>query len=144
MKKNNNISLLDKLIFAIVALSENGEEWREIQCYEIADKEKTYIIRDELQGKYFISNYGRVLSLCHAKPKILKQQLHNGKYYRVMIDKKPIPIHRAVAEYFIGNIKGKEAHHKNKNAQDNNANNIEILTRAEHIQKHKEMRCANA
>jgi len=33
-----------------------------------------------------------------------------------MIDKKPIPIHRIVAEYFIGNIKGKEAHHKNKNA----------------------------
>lgn len=49
-------------------------------------------------------------------------------------------IHRLLAEYFIGNIRGKEVHHINTNSQDNILDNLEIQTRAEHIQKHKELR----
>jgi hypothetical protein len=81
-------------------------------------------VREALQGKYFISNYGRVLSLCQTMPKIRKTQLHNGKYESLVIDKKRMPIHRLIAEYFIGDVRGKEVHHKNVNSFDNVDDNI--------------------
>jgi hypothetical protein len=45
-------------------------------------------------------------------------------------------VSRLVADYFIGNIYGKEIHHKNLNPLDNKAENLQPLTRAEHLKKH--------
>ena len=49
-----------------------------------------------------------------------------------------IPIHRIVADYFIGDIHNKDIHHINNNSLDNKATNLEILTNEEHRKKHQE------
>lgn len=72
-------------------------------------------------GKYYISNYGRVISLC-GKPKLLKAYTRNG-YEAVKINNKNFPIHRLVAEHFIDNniVNNKEVlvHHKDHNKTNN-------------------------
>jgi len=47
-----------------------GEEWRDIEGFN---------------GKYQISNYGRVKSLKHKQPLILKQQDNSSGYPRVTL-----------------------------------------------------------
>ena len=91
---------------------------------------------EDLQGLYYISNFGRVLSIYQNKPRIRKPQPHKGKYNRIDIDKKNLFIHRIVADYFIGDIIGKDIHHINGNTLDNRAENLEVLPKKEHIKKH--------
>ena len=133
-KKNDQLS---KLISALLSLSLQDEEWREIECERIAKENRCYILPDRLEGVYFISNYGRILSIFYKIPHILTPQTHKGKYYRVSLNKKMIPIHRLTADYFIGDIHNKDIHHKNNNSFDNNAVNLEILTDKEHREKHQ-------
>lgn len=134
IQKNDQLS---RLLFAVCSLSLEGEEWREIECESIAKEHRSFILPDRLEGIYFISNYGRVLSIFYQKPMIRTPQIHKGKYYRISINNKTIPIHRIVADYFIGDIHNLEVHHKNTNSFDNNAQNLEILTQKEHAEKHK-------
>ena len=47
-------------------------------------------------------------------------------------------VHRLVANTFIGNVKGKIVHHKNRKKFDNSLENLQILTQAEHAALHKE------
>jgi hypothetical protein len=63
----------------------NGEEWRQIQG---------------TSGKYFVSNYGRVKSLCKYSAIILKQYQKSNGYYVVRINGKNTMVHRLVALAF--------------------------------------------
>ena len=49
-----------------------------------------------------------------------------------------VPVHRllAVAEYGFEAVKGKDVHHKNGLSWDNRPENIELLTRSEHMKEH--------
>lgn len=58
-------------------------------------------------------------------------QIKRG-YRRVSIDGKYVSVHRLVAAAFLGDIAGKEVHHKNGIKTDNRAENLEICTRTEH------------
>lgn len=51
-------------------------------------------------------------------------------------------LHRLVAQAFIGDIEGREVHHKDLDKTNNRADNLEILTKAEHDQKHREIEAA--
>lgn len=138
-KKNNNKAdiKLQELIEATFSLSYPNEIWKEIQSKDIAENKKEITVREALQGLYYISNFGRVLSIYQKKPRILKQNSHKGRYNRVQIDKKNLFIHRIVADYFIGDILGKDIHHINGNPLDNRAENLQVLTKQEHKNKHK-------
>lgn len=102
----------------------SGEEWKEIQG---------------TNGKYYISNCGRVKSLCKYTAHILKPyQKHNG-YLIVRINGKNTMIHRLVAFAFCDNkYTGQkvEIHHKDFNRSNNNADNLIILSIAEHHKIH--------
>ena len=65
------------------------EEWKEIP---------------NTDGKYFISNCGRVKSLCGYTAKILKPHQKENGYLVVRINKKSLRIHRLVAFAFCENI----------------------------------------
>ena len=78
---------IDKLISFILANSEPGEDWKEI---EWADSD------------YFISSKGRVISLCNTIPRILKAFMCNG-YLCVSICGLDRRINRLVAKAFIDN-----------------------------------------
>lgn len=62
------------------------------------------------------------------------------KYKTIQINKKQLRLHRYVMECFLGRkLNSNEiVHHKDGNKLNNDINNLELLTRAEHIKKHYE------
>lgn len=102
------------------------EEWKEIE---------------NTKGKYFISNCGRVKSLCGYTAKILQQYKKRNGYLIAKINGKNILIHRLVAFAFCENNYKNTAvqiHHKDGNRQNNNYKNLEILSAEEHAKKHND------
>lgn len=93
----------------------DGEEWRDVAGYE---------------GRYQISNYGRVKSLTENQVKILKPHLHTGGYLRVSLGRqKKFKIHRLVAETFLDNpLNLAEVDHIHGNKMDNYFKNLEWVT----------------
>lgn len=123
--KNNSHTLLkatqktNDLITIIFQKSPVDEEWKEIR---------------QTAGDYFVSNYGRVISLKLTKPRIMKPFNCNGYLY-VSIDGHDRRIHRLVATAFIPNPEGKKiVHHKDGNKQNNKVSNLEWATASENIQ----------
>lgn len=106
----------------------NNEEWKLIENTE---------------EKYFISNCGRVKSYCGNKAIILKPYLNLQGYLIIKINRKNIRIHQLVANAFCENRYKEtetktEIHHKNRNRQDNRAENLLIVSIAEHHKIHNE------
>ena len=94
--------------------------------------------------RYYISNKGRVKSLCGYKSKLLKPAIIQNGYCRVSIkvdDRyQNYLIHKLVAAAFL-EPRGKgryQIHHIDFNKLNNSADNLEYLTPKEHSQKHKE------
>ena len=64
----------------------------------------------------------------------------NGKYPAICIDGRNHHIHILEWVKYNGEIpKGMVVHHKDENKMNWNISNLELLTRAEHIRKHKEV-----
>lgn len=81
-------------------------------------------------GKYLISNLGRVLSRARIV-KLHSQELRKG-YYSVSICGKHRSVHRLVAEHFVPNPKNKpEVDHIDGNPLNNVAENLRWVTRQE-------------
>ena len=114
-----------KTIDKIINLPE--EEWREIQGYD---------------GKYLVSNKGRIKSLKNSKERILTAFPNNKGYYRVCLcrdgEGKHFLVSRLVAEAFCENLRPEEADvvdHIDGNISNNNAENLQWLSRSENSRK---------
>ena len=96
---------------------ESEEIWRDCKGYE---------------GKYQVSNYGRVWSILSQR--YLKQDINKNNYCRVnLVAKngkvKKEYVHRLVALAFLANPKNyTEVHHKDTNPQNNRLSNLEWIT----------------
>ena len=79
--------------------------------------------------------YGRTGESCPA----FKGGRHIRKdgYYRVLVDGKRILEHRKVMLDEGHDLKDKIVHHKNRNRSDNRIENLEVMTREEHVEEHK-------
>lgn len=108
------------------------EEWKDIERFE---------------GKYQVSNLGRVKSLArkigtsYHHDRILKQSKTKDGYLRVrLLDKKSAldmtqRVHRLVAEAFIPNPDNLETvNHKDGDKTNNNVSNLEWMDRYEQLQ----------
>lgn len=99
--------------------------------------------------RYYISNKGRVKSkVKKGKDIILKQTTTDRGYKTVRLYNKTaadgfpkvrnLRVSRLVAEYFLQDFEAsKEVHHINRNRADNRAENLQCLTRFQHIEQHK-------
>lgn len=103
----------------------NGEEWKEISG---------------TNGKYYISNYGRVKSYCGYTARLMIPQERKNGYLSVQINGKHKKIHRLVATAFCENKYNEqekiEIHHLDTNKKNNNYKNLTILSIAEHRKIH--------
>ena len=97
----------------------------------------------DYEGKYEVSNLGRVKSLERTsrlnrkiKERILAPREHTGGYLRVQLSRKDFYIHRLVAETFIPNPENKPmVNHKDGNKHNNCVDNLELVTHSEN-EKH--------
>ena len=122
--KNKSADYLNRLCSAIYLLDlQNDEKWREID----------FIPNIDLQEKYYISNYGKVISLCRDIPIALKPFERKG-YYTVELCGTNYSIHRLVALAFIHNPQGKRiVHHIDGNKHNNNYKNLAWATDSENV-----------
>lgn len=103
------------------------EEWRQSQYAD-------YI---------YISNYGRVKSYRYYNANLKKLEDNGRGYYRVDIKGDYYLIHKLVMELFSYNRidnQEYEVHHKDRNTKNNNINNLEYQTIAEHRKLHNKER----
>lgn len=100
------------------------EKWKEIEGFN---------------GRYLISNTGRIKSLKRKKERILKLQKGVGNYLQVNLSKngisKPYRVHRLVAKAFIKNTENKpDINHIDGNKHNNCILNLEWCTKSENMQ----------
>ena len=92
---------------------------------------------------YYISDYGDVYNYNRKtrKGKYMKVRLDGSGYFRVGINRKTYKVNRLVYCYFNKVIytDEREVHHKNNITNDDRLENLEMLSRKEHKEKHKDL-----
>ena len=90
------------------------------------------------KGIYLVSSDGKIKritkngNVVDKKPTITKQ---NNGYVRVTIHYKNEYLHRIIARVFLGEIDGFDVDHIDGNKQNNNVNNLEIVTHKENVRR---------
>ena len=124
--QSREISLLLSFVWTE---SKSGEVWKEIAG---------------LDGRYFVSSEGRILSLCLDGYKLLRPFICGDGYYYIDLrkDGKDIKcrVHRLVADAFIDNFDNKQiVHHRDANRQNNKVSNLQWVTDEEHATEHQKI-----
>ena len=127
IQSNQQNRQLDLFLSFVWNYSLENEEWKEIPDFD---------------GRYYISNCGRILSLCNNGYKLLKPFICGSGYRYVDLrrDKQDVKsrVNRLVAQAFLTcENKDYEVHHKDSNKQNDTAQNLEYLSKKNHLQLHK-------
>lgn len=86
------------------------------------------------EGRYEVSNHGRVRSLLTHKRHVLSPTYGTGGYHRVALDGRSKTIHSLVAIAFVGpRPPGLDINHLNGIKTDNRPENLEYCTRLQNV-----------
>lgn len=68
----------------------------------------------------------------------ITNKIINADYKTIQVNKKQVRLHRHIMEEFLGRklSSNEVVHHKDGNKLNNNIDNLEVLTRSEHLKKH--------
>lgn len=98
---------------------------------------------DGYNGRYMVSNQGRVKSL-YGKGRVLKKRKDKKGYFSVILSLNGVPsypqIHRLMAIAFLGhdiNNKNLVVDHINNKSSDNRICNLQIITHRENLSKYR-------
>ena len=138
-----------KKVFKIQSLQQNPELDRFLSyIWNNQERENPEIWREikETNGLYYVSNYGRVLSVNKNSKHILQQTADNAANYlwiTTSVDgkEKNHRVYRLVAEHFLYKPEGINeddllVHHIDGNKWNNNADNLIYLTSKQHGKAH--------
>lgn len=134
-KKAISLKELYKLVYGKVFCIDNienlqNEEWKEIE---------------ETEARYFISNKGRVKSYCKYEAIILQPNITSKGYERLQIIQNGIVINKFVHCLVASAFKEEcgtpqsndwQVHHKDYNKRNNASDNLQWVSKAEHIKIH--------
>ena len=128
---SNKISLFDKFMTMVSQYQfKEGEVIKEIDKYNS-------------NGRYYISNYGNVITLCHNVWRLKKPEKDKDGYLFVSLWYKGKRIHKGihqlVAEYFLVNPAPQEKtiiHHIDFNRLNNREDNLMFVSPQEHYKLH--------
>ena len=101
------------------------KEWRKIPGFENYEASSEGEVRHKVKKRVI---------------KLFNQSFGQGpiaSLYKKGNGMKTVRVSRIVASIFIGEIEGKEIHHKDLNEFNNKVDNLEILSKKEHIEIHK-------
>lgn len=121
------------------------DEWFVVDCIEPISEDEVWKVIPNTENKYFVSNYGRIKSLCGIEAIILKPSLNKG-YEKVTIIENGAAVNRLVSRLVAASFLpmpqsiDMQLHHKNLNKLDNRSCNLEWLTVAQHHKLHRELR----
>lgn len=119
------------MVFLCSPNFDDNEVWREIPGYD---------------GDYFVSNKGRILSLCRNEAYLLNPYICSNSgnrigYYYVDLRGKNQRVNRLVASAFLENPEDKPVvHHKDNNTLNNNVENLVYATYAENAQEYQNVK----
>ena len=107
-----------------------------MQQSELSKRDEIWLDIEGYEGRYLVSNFGRVKSLITNK--ILNQYKDRYGYLRVILSlngkQKIYLVHRLVAKAFIPNPENKlEVNHKDGNKENNHVDNLEWVTSKENV-----------
>lgn len=101
------------------------------------------IVMDGEPTKYYVSNYGKVVTLCNGKAREKAQQTDTKGYYYVDLyhhgQKHRYRTHQLVAQYFLRETPeaGEVLHHCDTNRKNNKYSNLVYLPKPAHSLWHK-------
>lgn len=127
IQSNQQNRQLDLFLSFVWNNSLENEVWKEIPNFD---------------GRYYISNYGRILSLCNDGYKLLKPFICGSGYRYVDLRRNnqdvKSRVNRLVAQAFLTSENPNcEVHHKDMNKQNDCVDNLEFLPKNKHLQLHK-------
>lgn len=85
------------------------------------------------EGRYAVSNKGRVLTRKKFPGNVMMPEIMKLGYLRVDLTDKKYLIHRLVSMCFMPSGNGKEINHKDGNKANNHVENLEWVTKSENV-----------
>lgn len=126
---------------AVATLSvATSERYKDKEGVQQEKTEEIWKDIDGFNGKYMVSDKGRVKSFAYGRERMMSLREKKNGYLRVTLYQNRHfyrYVHRLVAEAFIGGTDGMQIDHLDNNKKNNQLENLEVVTQRENLRRQK-------